>query len=211
MKRVATIVLVAAVLVAAVSAAACGGGGDDGEEPEASVTGTVVSAAVPTAFPTPIVTGSEAVSESKAYAATIPEGWRPRFNHISTSDASVDVYFEPLKEGANVQANISVTCIIEKPLPPDQRVIAEQTVTARLGLNTDISVSTVQIAGQEATAIRYVTTSQQNPDQPQLDKMDLIFTSDRCDYKVTTTALNGEREQYQPIFDAFIQSFRLLD
>jgi hypothetical protein len=210
MKRVVS-VLVGIVALAALAGAACGGDDDDDNGDLASPTSEATTAAVPTPFPTPMVNGNEIVSEAKGYAVTMPDGWKPRFNLIQTSDASADAYFEELRPGAAVQANIAVTCILEKTLPQDQRAEVEQTVVARLGLNRDISVSTVQIGGQEATAIRYVTTSQQNPDQPELDKVDIIFGSDKCDYKVTTTVLDGERDQYQPIFDAFIASFRLLE
>jgi hypothetical protein len=211
MKRVACIIVLTLVSATAVMAAACGGDDDNGGDPTPATTGTVTGSQVPTPFPTPMVTGTEAVSESKGYAATFPEGWRPRFNLVQTADASADVYFEPLKEGANVQANIAVTCLLGVEGEQDERAAAEQTAVARLGLNENITVGTIDIAGREATTINYTTTSQQNPDQPQLDKTDIIFNADTCDFTITTITLAGERDQYQPLFDAFVDSFRLLD
>jgi hypothetical protein len=209
MKRVACIALCGIVLIAGVAAAACGGGGDDNDATPAA-TGSPANNDVPTPFPTPMLNGNEITSDSKGYAATLPDGWTPKFNLISTTNGSADVYFEPQRPGAPVQANIAVTCIIGDAPPVEERAVGEQTAVARLGLNENISVDTVRIAGEDATAIHYVNTSQQNPDQPHLDKVDIILDGPACAYKVTTTTLEGERAQYQPIFDAFIQSFRLL-
>jgi hypothetical protein len=211
MKRVACIIVLALVSVTALIGSACGGDDDNGDDPTPVVTGTITSASVPTPFPTPMVTGTEAVSESKGYAATFPEGWRPRFNLVQTSDASADVYFEPLKEGANVQANIAVTCLVGSERSQSERAIAEQTAVARLGLNEDITVGTIDVGGREATTITYTTSSQQDPNQPHLDKTDIVFNGDICNFTITTINLAGEREQYQPIFDAFLDSFRLLN
>lgn len=209
MKRVACIALCGIVLIAGVAAAACGGGGDD-DNATPGPTGAATSDIVPTPFPTPMLNGNEIVSDSKGYAATLPDGWTPKFNLISTTNGSADVYFEPQRPGAPVQANIAVTCIVGDTPSENERAVGEQTAVARLGLNENISVDSVRIAGKDATAIHYINTSQQNPDQPRLDKVDIIFDGSACAYKVTTTTLDGERPQYQPIFDAFIQSFRLL-
>ena len=212
MKRAACIIVLSLVSVIALTASACGGDdGDDNGDPTPIVTGTITAGAVPTPFPTAMVAGNEVVSETKGYAVTFPEGWNPRFNLVQTMDASADVYFEPLKEGASVQPNVAVTCILGRSLPQNERVIAEQTAVARLGLNTEIEVGTMQVAGQEATTISYITESQQEEAQPPLAKTDVLFSGEICDFKVTTVTLSGEREQYQPLFDAFFESFRLLD
>jgi len=210
MKRVACIALCGIVLIAGIAAAACGGGGDDDSNATPAATGAATSAEVPTAVPTPRLNGNEIMSDAKGYSATLPDGWVPKFNLIATTNGSADVYFEPQRPGAAVQANIAVTCIVGDTQPIDERAVGEQTAVARLGLNENISVDTVRIADKDATAIHYVNTSQQNPNQPHLDKVDILFDGKSCAYKVTTTTEEGERAQYQPIFDAFIQSFRLL-
>jgi hypothetical protein len=199
----ATLVLVAGV--------ACGDGGGPAA-PTAIVPDGEPSrpAANVTPFPTPFITGSTVRSPSKGYAATFPEGWRVRPNIIQTADASVDSFFEPLVEGAKVQANIAVNCIVLKASSPAQRIEFEKTMTVRRGTNKDIVVSERQVAGLTATVLGYRFESA-NTTTPDLDKQDIFFSSDKCDWTITTTAAAGEYGKYQQQFDAFINSFDLLD
>ena len=198
---------VALLLLASAFAVACGD--DDGDEPE---NGEPSSPTAPppnlTPFPTGQVTDNRVVSESKGYSATLPPDWRPRFNHLQTIDASSDAFFEPLVPGSAVQANIAVTCVVDSGLPTGERIAAEQTTTARVGINSDIQASQTTIDGAPATMLRYLQQSQDAPQTPSLAKTDYLFDGSKCEYKVTTISTAEDRERYQPVFDGIIGSFQ---
>ncbi len=163
-----------------------------------------------TPFPTPGITGNSIDSTaSKGYTATFPEGWKVRANLIQTMDASSDVIFEPLTAGAKVQPNISINCIVTKAATQDEHITFEATKTARIGLNKNIVTTKRQISGIEATVLTYNFESQSEQNTPPLDKQDVFFSSSKCDWILTTTVPAGQRPQYQAIFDAFYDSFKL--
>ncbi len=217
---------IAAMVLAGVSvvvAAGCGGsgGGGGGLTTFTPVVPTPIGGrGNVTPFPTPLLAGN-VITSMKGYTATLPVGWRVRANLVQTADASVDAFFEPLAEGAKVQANISVNCIVIKAADPVQRIDAQKTNTVRQGLNKDIQVSQRQISGLTAEVLSYRFESQQGqqaqtdakgtpvPPAPFLDKSDYLFSDKHCDWSITTTTLAGERAKYQPVFDAFLDSFKL--
>lgn len=204
----------AAVLIAAgtlaLGAMACGSDDDDAPNnpgtstpPSTSVSGNV------TPFPTPLIDGNSIVSDSKGYAATIPTDWRPRINFIQTIDSSVDAFFEPLAPDAKAQANIAITCTVPGEYEEQERVDLLKTTTARQGLNEDITVGERTIDGEQVTSLSYVNTSQQNPDQPRLAKIDYLFSTSKCDYTITTTSIEEDRARYEAIFTAFLDSMKI--
>lgn len=190
---------------------ACGGddaGPDPGDvTPEVSATPGTRSV---TPFPQPMVAGNRIESPAKGYAANLPEGWNVRPNHIQTFDASVDAFFEPLKPGAGFQPNIAVTCLVVRPDSAEEWQTSIKTNTARQGLNENIQESTRQVAGMQATVLSYINVSQAATAALRLDKQDFLFRGPICDYTITTTALEGQRAEYQPQFDAFVDSFQLV-
>ncbi len=197
-------------LLFAFAAVACGGdddnGGGDGQPTPAETFPTDV-----TPFATPLIEGNNVVSEAKGYSATFPDGWKPRINFIQTVDGSVDAYFEPQNPTLKVQASIALTCAVVQPTDEQKRIELMKTTTARLGLNENILVAdNVPLAGRNVTALSYVNVSQQNPNQPRLAKTDYLFSTDKCDYTLTTTTAEGDEAKYKPQFDAFLASFKLL-
>jgi hypothetical protein len=215
--RFAAIIVAAAALIAA---AACGGGSDAPKTFTPIVPTSAGGGGNVTPFPTPLLNG-DVITSKKGYTATLPEGWHVRANLVQTVDASVDAFFEPLAEGAQVQANISVNCIVIKAKDPRERIDAQKTNTVRQGLNKDIQVSQREVSGLTAEVLSYRFESQQGrqaqvdangtpiPPTPFLDKSDYLFSDDHRDWTITTTTLAGERAKYQPVFDAFLDSFKL--
>lgn len=198
-----------ALLLAAAAATACGGGDDNGAA--SSPTPEVTVPADVTPFATPLIQGNTVISEAKGYSATFPEGWKPRINFIQTVDGSVDAFFEPQNPSLKVQASIAITCANVQPTDEQTRIELMKTTTARLGLNQDIKVNdSVPLAGRNVTTLTYVNVSQQNPNQPRLAKTDYLFSTDKCDYTLTTTTAEGDEAKYKPQFDAFLSSFKLL-
>jgi hypothetical protein len=204
--RWAILIVMSAALVAA---AACGGGGGPLPTPGiTTIAKTGVTANV-TPFPTPAITGNQIDSSaSKGYSATFPEGWNVRVNLIQTADASADVIFEPLTAGATVQANIAINCIVARSPSQEEHITFEATKTARIGLNKDIVTTQRQVNGIDATVLTYRYVSQSEA-APQLDKQDVLFSAGKCDWILTMTAPSGTRARYQPLFDAFLDSFRV--
>jgi hypothetical protein len=203
-------VVVLSLSVSALIVAACGGGGSSKSTPtKASAPTSASSGGNVTPFPTPLLNGNQ-INSKKGYTATLPEGWKVRANLVQTADASVDAFFEPLQEGARVQANISVNCVVIKAPDPAKRTEALKTNTARQGLNKDIQESQRKISGVDASVLTYRFVSQQDSQSPQLDKQDIIFSNNKCDWMITTTTLAGDRAKYQATFDAFLDSFKLV-
>ena len=194
---------------AAFIVSACGGGSSKSTPTRLAPTAVTGSGGNVTPFPTPLLNGNQLSSPTKGYSATLPDGWKVRANLVQTADASVDAFFEPLKEGAKVQANIAVNCVVIKASDPAQRVEALKTNTVRQGLNKDIQESQRKISGIDAAVLTYRFVSQQDSQSPELDKSDLFFSNGKCDWTITTTTLAGERAKYQATFDAFLDSFKL--
>lgn len=202
------------VACAAFTFAATGCGGDDGGDqptPGATTIGLQTQvAALVTPFPTPNINGSNVDSSaSKGYTATFPEGWSFYPNRIQTRDASADVAFEPLTAGATAQANIVVNCIAKKSGSAEEHIRFEATKIAQIGTNTQTQVTQRQIGGVEATIVSYRFESANDASIPVLDKQDVLFSSDSCDWIITTTAPEGRRAEFEPRFNAFLDSFRL--
>jgi hypothetical protein len=210
MKRKLLMAVCAGLIMTGAIAVACGDDDDEGAVPTLSNAGATTTSAAGnvTPFPTGEVTAGNITSESKGYSATIPADWLPRFNLIQTADGSTDAFFEPLPPGAAAQANVSVTCVVDPGLPPDEYIDAQQTVTARLPLNEDITVSERTIDGVTVEAVSYTQRSQQNPDQAPVAMTDMFFSGSKCQYTLKTSSLQTDIEKYRPIFDAFIDSFR---
>lgn len=206
--RKAAVMLAAAVLT--LGAVACGSGDDDEPNNPGTATPQATSASGNvTPFPTPLIDGNSIVSESKGYSATIPTDWRPRINFIQTIDSSVDAFFEPLAPDAKAQANIAITCTVPGQYEEQERIDLLKTTTARQGLNENITVGQRTIDGKQVTSLTYVNTSQQNPDQPRLAKVDYLFSTATCDYTITTTSIEEDRAKYEPIFSAFLDSMKI--
>jgi hypothetical protein len=208
--------LLAATLCAALlaGAVACGGddGGDNGDDgtPSTGVTETPIPGVTP--FPTPQIVDGVVTSPAKGYSATIPAGWSSRINLIQTLGSSADVFIGPLAPGANAQPNIVLNCIVDYPDVPDAtRASDEKTAIPILPLHTDIVEGTLEIAGQTAPTVTYTIASQQNPQQAILRKTDAYFRTDKCAYELTLAAPVNDVALYQDEFDAFIQSFRLIE
>ena len=208
--RVTAIIVACAAM--AFAATGCGDG-DGGAAPTPGVTTTGLQTQVSqlvTPFPTPVVNGSTVDSSaSKGYTATFPEGWNFYPNRIQTRDASADVAFEPLTVGATAQANIVVNCITVKSDSAEEHVRFEATKVAQIGTNTQTQISERQISGIQATVLSYRFQSANDANIPVLDKQDILFSSDSCDWIVTTTAPEGRRTEFEPQFNAFLDSFRL--
>lgn len=211
-----TLVLIGAS--AALTLAAAGCGGDDsggGTQPTPGITsisssGTAPVSALVTPFPTPQITdGQVDSSASKGYAATLPAGWNFYPNRIQTRDASVDVVFEPLRAGATAQASIAINCIVAKQENQEQHVAAEATKSARIGTNSDIVMGQREVAGLTATTISYRFESPNEQNIPPLRKQDVVFSNDRCDWIITMTTPVEQEAEFAPVFDAFLDSFRL--
>ena len=205
-----TFAFVAAAAIAL--GAACGGDDNGGGTPgTATVPPTSDPSGNVTPFPTPQITGNDVVSNSKGYSLTFPQDWRPRINFIQTIDSSVDAYFEPLAPDAKVQASISITCTVPGRFKEQERIDLMKTTTARQGVNENIQAGERTIGGHKATTLSYTNVSQQNPGQPHLGKTDILFTTSKCDYTVTTTSAEEDRAKYQPVFDTVLNSFKLIE
>lgn len=205
-----SIVIIAAFVALTAGAAACGGGGDGKLATPTAFSITTRASGDVTPFPTPQVTGNAIVSPTKGYSASFPDGWKFHANLVQTADASVDAIFEPLTPGANVQANISANCIVERAgQSEEERVSFQKTNTLRQGLNKDIQVSQMKFAGMDATVLSYRFVSQ-TAGTPELDKQDILFASPKCAWIVTTTAPAGQRPKYQADFDIFLNTFKLI-
>lgn len=213
MPRLQTVFMIIALAAAAV-AVGCSddeAGGDGQPTPGVTTVGQQTQVAgIVTPFPTPVVNGSSVDSSAaKGYTATFPEGWTFYPNRIQTRDASADVAFEPLTAGATAQASIVVNCIAQKQESQDAHTSFEATKVARIGTNSNIQTGTRQISGLTATVVSYHFESQNEENIPPLEKEDVLFSNGRCDWIITTTTPNGRRAEFQPLFDAFLDSFRL--
>lgn len=211
MKLTGTIAAILAVIALTLAAAACG---SDNDTTGAPGTATAEATSDPsgnvTPFPTPLIDGSNIVSDSKGYSVTMPANWHERINFIQTIDSSVDAFFEPLAPDAKVQANIAITCTVPGRFAEQERIDLLKTTTARQGLNLNIVVGSRTIDGKAATTLSYTNTSQQNPNQPRLGKTDTLFSTSKCDYTITTTSAEDDRAKYQPTFDQFFATMKLI-
>lgn len=202
----------AACAVAGAAIAACGGDDDGGTVPTPGITsiaqGTAQSLVTP--FPTPVVSGGQIDSSAgKGYTATIPDGWSVRANLIQAADASTDVFFEPLAVGANVQASIAITCIVQQAPSEAEHQAFQATTVARIGVNSNISTSTREVAGRNATVVAYHFKSQNEDNTPELDKEDYLFSAGDCDWKLTLSVPSGRMAEYRERFDTFLDSFQV--
>ena len=206
-------IVASAVLAAAVAlGAACGGDDKGGATTTTPVAETSASPqARRTPFATPQINGNQ-LDSAKGYTVTYPAGWKVRANFLNTADATVDAFFEPLEGPAvagQVQANISVMCVLDKAPDSKQYAPAVQTLTARLPNNSSFEISERKISGTTAVVQAYHTESKTDPAQPKLDQRDYLFTNDKCDWRITTTAPAGQLDKYKPAFDGFLDSFKL--
>lgn len=200
-----------AALIIATSLAACGGGGG-GSKTTTATTPAPTESGSPvgrfTAIATPLVTGNT-VDSVKGYRADGPEGWKFRPNFINPAGSSVDVFFEPLAAGANVQSSIAVTCDFTEGVSPAQYSEDKKTITATLPQNKEVQVGNTAVSGVPATTFTYRFESAQAPGSPQLDKEDVVFSSNACNWTLTLSVPTGQREKYRAIWAAFLQSFKL--
>jgi hypothetical protein len=204
--------LACAVAAVAMTAAVACGGDDDGG-PSASDTPNLQTpqGVDVTPFATPLIEGNNLTSDSKKYAAVIPEGWNVRINLIQTPDGSADAFFEPLTPDAKLQANIAVTCSTTQSFPDATRVPIEKTTRARMSTTTELTEGQAMIDGRNVATLTYINQSSQDPNSPQLRKTDYFFSGGTCDYTLSTISAVGDEAKYKPIFDAFLASFRILD
>ncbi len=211
MKLTGTIAALLAVVALTAAAAACGGDDDTTGAPgTATAEATSDQSGNVTPFPTPLIDGSNIVSDSKGYSVTMPATWHERINFIQTIDSSVDAFLEPLAPGAKAQANITITCTVPGRFAEQERIDLLKTTTARQGLNENIVVGSRTVDGKAATTLTYINYSQQNPDQPRLAKTDVLFSTAKCDYTITTLSVEADIAKYQPIFDQFFATMKLI-
>jgi len=203
--------LALAAAAIAVLGAACGGGGGSSSKNAGTPSATQSPAAQATPFGTPVVIGNELTS-LKGYSVTFPPGWKIRANLINTADATVDAFFEPAAAqptSGQVQANISVTCQVIRAANPEEFLSGSATRTANLPQNKDITASATKVAGVQATALRYRFESAQDATAPKLEKQDVIFSNNKCDWTITLATPADQFDKYKPAFDAFLSSFKL--
>jgi hypothetical protein len=208
MRRKLLLAACAGLFGLSVAFSACGGDDNNSGSNSGTSTPAATSPAGVTPFPTGQVNGNQIVSDSKGYSATIPDGWKSRFNLIQSVDGSTDAFFEPLIAGSQAQANVNITCIVDDSFTGDQYIEAQKTVTARLPLNKNVTETDITVDGIQATALRYTQASEQNPDQPTLGITDIFFTGKKCKYVLKTTAKADDVAKYQPQFDIFLNSFK---
>lgn len=213
MPRLRTVLMSMACVTAGL-AIACGDDGGGGEnEPTPGVTTVGLQtqiAGIVSPFPTPVINGGSVDSSaSKGYTATFPEGWTFYPNRIQTRDASADIAFEPLTAGATAQASIVVNCITQRQQDQAAHSSFEATKVARIGTNTQIQTGERQISGLNTTVITYHFESQNEANIPPLEKQDILFSNGKCDWIITTTTPEGRRAEFEPTFNAFLESFRL--
>lgn len=170
--------------------------------------GTAQSLVTP--FPTPVVADGQVDSSGgKGYTATIPQGWSLRANLIQAADASTDVSFEPLALGANVQASIAITCIVQRAPSEAEHQAFQATTVARIGVNSNITESERQVAGRTAKVVAYHFKSVNETNTPELDKEDYFFSAGDCDWKLTLSVPAGRMAEYRERFDTFLDSFQV--
>ena len=202
--------LALAAAAIALLGAACDSGGSSKNANTPSSTKSP-AAAQPTPFGTPVVNGNQLTS-LKGYSVTFPQGWKVRANLINTVDATVDAFFEPAPAppaSVQVQANISVNCQVIRAAKPEEFLSGSATRTAQLPQNKNITVSETKVSGVTATALRYRFESAQDPTAPKLEKQDIIFSNDKCDWTITLATPEGQFDKYKPTFVAFLNAFKL--
>jgi hypothetical protein len=200
----------AALAGTGIAFAACGGGGTKGAgTPDGGSATAVVAKATP--FATAVVNGNQFTS-LKGYTVTFPAGWKPRSNFINTADGTVDAFFEPVDPQApsvQGQANISVLCVVLRASSPAQFLSDSQTRTAQLPQDKDITVSQSKVSGADAVLLAYRFEPAQDPTAPKLDKRDIVFSNNKCDWTITLSTPAGQYDKYKPAFDGFLSSFKL--
>jgi hypothetical protein len=200
----------AALAGMSVVVAACGGGGGTNSSQTPQGTTTAVNSK-PTPFATAVIVGNQFTSV-KGYTVTFPNGWHARSNFVNTADGTIDAFFEPVDPQApptQGQANISVQCLVYKAPTPEQFLTDSETRTARLPQDKDITVSQSKVGGLDAVQLAYRFESSQDPSAPKIEKRDLIFSNDKCDWTVTLTTPAGQYDKYKPAFDGFLSTFKL--
>jgi len=194
---------------AALLGSACGGGGGDGGKagtPAASPTYRPAN----TPLPTPLVAGSHVESPAVGYAADVPPDWTFRANYLSTPDSHVDAAFAPAT-GGRVQPNISITCATNTgDLTTDQLRDDDVRVVQALAVG-EVKQSEMVVSGQPAKVVHFVRRiNKEGEPYAALEQTDVLFATPRCGWKITLVVPEGELATYQPLFDAFLQSFKLL-
>jgi hypothetical protein len=203
-ERMTRWLLVLEVVVLMAAAVSCGGGAKEAtptaEEPS--------PLARPTLAPiegTPTITDNRYEFPALGYSVSFPQGWTARPSALRTSTRNIDVFFAPAEEGAAVQPNIAVTC--ESPLegtPLDGYVEEKRQIVTQVSGKEPVTERR-KVSGLDAVVLVY--TPGKNP--PLLDKTEALFLTDRCIWSIAITVPQGERANYQALFDEFLASFQL--
>ena len=174
---------------------------------------------IPLATVVPVPQGTATITDSlfeypaKGYTARIPAGWTAAANFYGARNTSADAFFGPKGE-EEIQPNISVSC---EPPPPGvtAQAFAEGKLTVlrgTLGPGVPVALLPVRVAGLEGFLIAFSREpgQVQGEARPGYDRTDVMFIGQKCGFVVSLTTPSGERSTYEPAFNDFLSSFRLL-
>lgn len=189
----------AAILaVLSLTVTACGGADEDVTEPA-----TTPRAASPTEG-TPTITNNVFESADNGYSVRFPEGWTPLPNFVR-GPLQVDAFFGP-EEVKGVKPNIAVTCEqLTKNLTLEEYFDSKAEVVEAVTKQKP-EISSRQVSGQKALALQF----ERQELEPPIEKVEVVFVTDRCGWSVSLTVPHGERAVYEEVFDQFLESFQLL-
>lgn len=215
---------IAAALAAGVFVAACGRGGSTAPQfPTPTPESTIQ--ALPTALPTPMVTGSRVRSTAVGYEADIPAGWRLSPNVISSGSFRADAFFKPdASNGTDptTSVNIAVGCepLSESPGDLETELSAKLDVLKKLGRENIRTSDRAPVDGRPAKQIDYtqrLTVPTPSPGTPTtlppelvFDRRQVFFTSASCRWSVELAAPAGMLEADGPVLEALVSSMKLI-
>ncbi len=211
--------LLAVLVAVSLAAAACGGSSGAPSDATTSAETPALPSPVPvqmTPFPTPEVAGQTYRFPAKGYAVNAPDGWNARPNHFFDAlngRFPTDAFFFPQATNG-VQPNITVECL----KPRDDQATTDQ---FRDGWGAFIAQLTgsqptpraMTLAGQPAYAFDYtqkLTDQTGSQAATSVDKTDVVAVQGGCRWQVSYTTPQGSANQYRPVFDRFLASFKFL-
>lgn len=184
---------------------ACGGGGGDEEAATPGATAPPTSPAAATPGEGFTISDSLFESEDLGYRVQFPEGWTPRPDFVPAATFSTDAFFAPdvIEE---VQPNIAVTCdqLPEGTTLEEYFEVKMEIVRQNVGVEPE--VGTRELAGEEARTSRY----RREEVEPPLEKAEAFFLTERCGWNISLTAPLGRADEYEDVFEEFLDSFSLL-
>jgi hypothetical protein len=201
---VALVISVTALIVAC-------GSDDSGSSTPTVAVGT--APAIPTAAPTPVVTGNRVTSTAVGYEATIPHGWRLRPNILESETFRGDAYFAPVPSPTpppeTPQTNVAVGC--EPLAEPAGELQAEvQTrveVLNRLGRTELTTTDHAAVDGLPAMQIDYRYVVKSDTAEYAIESREIFFLSEACQWTLTLSASAGQLESNAAALEEFAGSF----